>query len=142
MLERHERRLADDDTVEDDIFEEDAFEDAPSASGAIDLASMQRTFRLRPKIDRTGFYRIRARLSGGDGLQVERSLNLAVVDNTASISNGEFGWSLPGGEQPLSQAELLKLVSQVGVARVKFPVWADGEDNRAPLNGWSGSPNG
>lgn len=123
VLQTHERRLDD-----DDGFGGDTFGDTPAATGASSVASMQRTFRLRPKIHRTGFYRILARLSGGDGLRVERSLNLAVVDDTASISNGEFGWSLPGGEQPLSQSELLKLVSQVGVSRVKFPVWIDGED--------------
>ncbi len=39
---------------------------------------------------------------------------------------GEFGWSLPDGDQPLSLAALGQLLPQVGINWVKFPVWSGG----------------
>ena len=40
-------------------------------------------------------------------------------------SDGEFGWSLPRGEAPLSLRSLGQLAGHVGIHWLKFPVWYD-----------------
>ncbi|MEZ6070168.1 MAG: hypothetical protein R3C10_07775 [Pirellulales bacterium] len=124
VLESHEQRLS----------ENDDFGDAPPgtiARGTSTLASLKRTFRMRPQLDRTGLYRVYAHLHGGDGLSVEHELNIAVTDDAANGAGGEFGWSLPRGDTPLSQAELLMLASQVGIGKIKYPVWVDPANSEA-----------
>ena len=43
---------------------------------------------------------------------------------------GEFGWTLPDGDQPLSFQDLSRLLPQVGINWVKMPVWFDANDPR------------
>ena len=43
---------------------------------------------------------------------------------------GEFGWTLPRGEGPLSFHDLSRLLPQVGINWLKVPVWFDADDPR------------
>jgi hypothetical protein len=43
---------------------------------------------------------------------------------------GEFGWTLPNGDSPLSFQDLSRLLPQVGINWVKVPVWFDAGDTR------------
>ena len=43
-------------------------------------------------------------------------------------ASGEFGWTLPSGEGPLSISDLAELIGQSGVNWVKFPVWTSLQD--------------
>lgn len=49
-----------------------------------------------------------------------------VLPRQAAPAEGEFGWSLPDGDRPLSLASLAQLLPQVGINWIKFPVWSRG----------------
>ena len=51
--------------------------------------------------------------------------NLAVLEDFPAGSDGEFGWSLPRGEAPLSLRSLGQLAGHVGIHWLKIPVWYD-----------------
>ena len=70
--------------------------------------------------------RVRVTMSGQEGLILSRETTLAVLPQQSAPSHGEFGWSLPGGEKPLSLAALSQLLPQVGINWIKFPVWSGG----------------
>jgi hypothetical protein len=84
------------------------------------------TARWTPPIKEPGFYRVRVTMSGQEGLILARETTLAVLPQQAAPAHGEFGWSLPGGEHPLSLAALGQLLPQVGINWIKFPVWSGG----------------
>ncbi len=81
-----------------------------------------------PPIAGVGFYRARVAMLGRAGLVHQRELSLAIVRPEPNPQSGEFGWTLPGGDNPLSMAELTELLSQSGVNWVKFPVWSGGPE--------------
>ena len=76
-----------------------------------------------PPIPDSGFYRVRAAMPGRVGVVGQRELSLAVVQAQPNSATGEFGWTLPEGENPLTLAELSELLGQAGINWVKFPVW-------------------
>ncbi|HEV2973042.1 MAG TPA: hypothetical protein VGY55_23955 [Pirellulales bacterium] len=82
-----------------------------------------------PPMPDTGFYRVRVQMLGRTGVVHQRELSLAVVHAQANPASGEFGWTLPDGEGPLTLGELPELLGQAGVNWVKFPVWTSGQDN-------------
>ena len=59
-----------------------------------------------------------------------RDLTLAVIEPQSNPPGGEFGWSLPRGNEPLPLHELSQVVSQAGISWVKYPLWFEdiGED--------------
>lgn len=88
----------------------------------------------RPKIPRHGFYSVVVTMLSSDasGRQTEaerkmdrRVIWLAAVAPLPIASEGDFGWSLPKIDQPLSIADLTGLLPNVGVNWVKFPAWYD-----------------
>ena len=97
--------------------------DAAHASGIVGTAVWT------PPIPDLGFYRVRVAMPGRVGVVHQRELSLAVVRSQPSPANGEFGWTLPGGENPLTLGELTELLSQAGVNWVKFPVWTSSQDS-------------
>jgi hypothetical protein len=52
-------------------------------------------------------------------------LNLAVVAPQPTPAYSEFGWTLPRGDEPLSQSMLIDLLSQAGIHWVKYPLWCN-----------------
>lgn len=85
-----------------------------------------------PPITQNGFYEIRATMMGASGLMHRRVMTMAVVSRDVSPEGGEFGWSLPDGENPLDFQRMFDLLVTAGVSWVKFPVWyADNDTERA-----------
>lgn len=82
----------------------------------------------RPRLSEVGFYRLHAELQGKQGPVVERELSLAVIRREPQRASGEFGWSLPRGDEPLPIPVLAQLLGQVGINWVKFPLWHDVND--------------
>lgn len=82
----------------------------------------------KPRIPGNGFYRVRASLPGLAGTIIERSLQLVVVEPQGLPKQGEFGWSLSQGDDPLTIQQLEQLLKQVGIHWVKFPIWYQDQD--------------
>lgn len=89
----------------------------------------QGEMRWQPPITGYGFYRIRVRMLGKSDVLHERTVSLAVVRPQPPLTGGEFGWSLPHGEKPLSMNAMAGLLAQAGISWAKFPVWYDATDN-------------
>lgn len=88
-----------------------------------------------PDIEDYGFYKIRVEMlrendkeagqeiSEYDRQLEERVITLAVLPKLPRPAHGEFGWTLPMGENPLSFEVLADMLPRVGVHWVKLPVW-------------------
>lgn len=86
-----------------------------------------------PKIDDYGFYKIRVEMlredeenrefSDYDRQLEERVITLAVLPSLPRPKQGEFGWTLPMADDPLSFEILADLLPRVGVHWLKMPVW-------------------
>ncbi len=79
----------------------------------------------KPPIPGRGFYRVRVSMLGEGDNQLTRVISLAVLDKLENRAFGEFGWSLPRGQDPLPVNQLVGLLGQVGINWVKFPAWYD-----------------
>lgn len=79
-------------------------------------------------ISQPGYYRLRAKVSHDEKLVYESELRLAVANTAARPEQGEFGWTLPHGEQTLSLATLAQWASHAGLHWIKFPLWYDAQD--------------
>jgi hypothetical protein len=98
------------------------------------------TAEWRPNIPDYGFYRVVVRMTSSEAsensanterkFEDPRTVWLAVVPPLAMPRRGEFGWSLPEGDKPLSFQDLSRLLPQVGINWVKVPVWFDANDPR------------
>jgi hypothetical protein len=96
------------------------------------------TTKWRPKISDYGYYRVDVRMlssvSAGGRSDAERELAsrtiyLAVVPPLTMPRRGEFGWTLPDADAPLSFQDLSRLLPQVGINWVKTPVWFEANDS-------------
>ncbi|MEO8495066.1 MAG: hypothetical protein ABI614_08345 [Planctomycetota bacterium] len=89
----------------------------------------------RPPIDAFGFYRVRASISGQTSDPI--ATNIAVLQAFPKSKVGEFGWSLPRGDEPVVLKDLVGLLENAGIHWVKFPVWYGDEDKgRAEELAW------
>src|SRR5262249_4494325 len=89
------------------------------------------TAQWHPPISDFGFYRVRVSMQSATGTCREREVTLAVLRPLPPSPTGEFGWTLAGGDRPLSLDELTSLLPQVGIQWLKFPVWfGEQEDAR------------
>lgn len=78
-----------------------------------------------PPIPGPGFYRVHATIQDHSDLVHRRQLTLAVIRDNLDPPGGEFGWTLPQGDQPLPLPALCGLLSRAGISRVKYPLWFD-----------------
>jgi hypothetical protein len=106
--------------------------DLPAASNPADHSSEQE-YRVAEAdwqlpISHPGYYRLHAKVSHCELVLYERELRLAATDLAARPEQGEFGWTLPRGEQTLSLATVAQWASQAGVNWLKFPLWYDEQD--------------
>ncbi len=103
----------------------------PAASGFAGSANWKTT------LDTPGFYRVRVVVQGDRGVGLERDISLAIVELFNNPDEGEFGWTLPNGDDPHSLNTMANLLSMVGVNWIKFPVWYDATDQvRADHLAW------
>ena len=116
-------------------------EDTKKASDIVDGignapkgAAFEGVTEWRPKIPRHGFYSVVVTMLSSDdsGKQTEderkmdrRVIWLAVVPPLEMPPEGDFGWSLPEGDNPLSFQQLTGLLPNVGINWVKVPAWYD-----------------
>jgi hypothetical protein len=97
------------------------------------------TTEWHPNIPDYGYYRVVVQMlssnSAATRTDAERELSsrtiyLAVVPPLPMPRRGEFGWTLPDGDSPLSFQDLSRLLPQVGINWVKTPVWFGPDDTR------------
>jgi hypothetical protein len=112
---------------------------ADTAEGGDEPDGYEGKIKWQPKIPGYGFYRVVVRMTSSEsaaGLsnaehQLDsRTVDLVVVPPLDMPRQGEFGWTLPDGDDPLSFQELSRLLPQVGINWVKAPVWFDANDPR------------
>jgi hypothetical protein len=92
--------------------------DAPVYSGSVSW---------KPPINSPGYYYVRVQMPGELGTINRRELSLIILRPLPGQSAGEFGWSMPEGEGPLSIGELADLAGQGGIHYLKMPVWSSSE---------------
>ncbi len=80
-----------------------------------------------PAISKVGFYRVRATMLGTSDRWLTRETTFVVVNPIDHAAQGEFGWSLGRGEEPLAVGPLSQLLLQSGVHHIRFPAWFDQE---------------
>lgn len=91
----------------------------------------------KPPVTGNGFYRVRAVVGDGESILDERSTSFVVVDPARAGAGGEFGWSLPQGDEVHSLSWLAGVLREAGVQWVKFPVWySEKDDGRADRLAW------
>jgi hypothetical protein len=97
------------------------------------------TIKWQPKIPDYGYYRIIVRMLRSQGAEgrtdaerelASRTICLVVVPPLPMARYGEFGWTLPHGDTPLSFEDLSYLLPQVSINWVKFPVWFNPNDTQ------------
>lgn len=79
-------------------------------------------------ISQPGYYRLHAKLSHAEKIVYQSELRLAVADMATRPEQGEFGWTLPHGEQTLALTTLAQWASHAGLHWIKFPLWYDAQD--------------
>ena len=111
--------------------------DGPSSDGPSSDPDIWRgSADWEPPIPGPGFYRVLATMRGSDTSLCQRELTLAVIEPRATSPDGEFGWTLPNGDEPLAIGPLAQLIGQAGVSRVKYPLWYNdkqGDEDVRPL---------
>lgn len=99
-----------------------------------DKPSYEGEIGWQPPIRENGFYRVRVGMFNpdtGQPIGESRAITLAVVGEGLETSKyGEFGWSLPAADRPLSFDTLQELLPRVGVKMVKLPVWFQPDDHK------------
>ncbi len=102
-------------------------------------SSYEGSVQWRPQIQEHGYYRVVVQMlsskpaKGDHDIEQElasRTIYLAVVPPLPLPSKGEFGWTLPRADAPLSFRDLNRLLPQVGISWVKLPVWFSPDDTK------------
>jgi hypothetical protein len=119
----------------------------PAASAA-PQAGLTGSAKWKPPIPDYGYYRVRvsmqqaaadhaAELPSASTTILNRSLSLAVLRPLSRVAGGEFGWSIPNGEDPLPLHSLATLLNQAGIGWAKYPVWfSEKEQAQADRLAW------
>ncbi|HZZ71541.1 MAG TPA: hypothetical protein VFE24_04760 [Pirellulales bacterium] len=110
------------------IADENELGDRGPNSKANETSGFHGAITWKPKIKETGFYRVRVQIANQTSNLYERSTTLIVLPPGNRPTAGEFGWSLPDGDEPLPLVPLAELLGQAGVHYVKFPVWSAGRN--------------
>ena len=105
-----------------DAWAASALRPAPELTGQTGSVSWH------PPIPGCGFYRLRASLVGDNDVVLQHCVALAVLEKVEGRLEGEFGWSLPRGEDLLPEDDLVPLLSLANVNWVKYPIWYSPEN--------------
>lgn len=94
-------------------------------------AGYEGTLHWKPPISDYGFYRVRVAMLDSEhkGELEFQMITLAVMPPLDGPRGGEFGWTLPAADRPLSFDQLTQLLPRLGVSWVKLPVWFPLEDS-------------
>jgi hypothetical protein len=97
------------------------------------------TQKWHPTIPDYGFYRVVVLMKSAQSAKGNsdpekqlgsRTVDLVVVPPLPMPRRGEFGWTLPNGDRPLSFQDLSRLLPEVGINWVKVPLWFDATQPR------------
>jgi hypothetical protein len=93
-------------------------------------AGYEGTLSWKPPISDYGFYRVRVAMLDCEhkGELEFQTITLAVMPPLDGPRGGEFGWTLPAADRPLSFEQLTQLLPRLGISWVKLPVWFSLED--------------
>jgi hypothetical protein len=119
-------------------------EDTKKASDIVDgigntPAGYEGSTQWRPAIPGYGLYSIHVKMLSSDAsgkhTDAEREMDsrevwIAVVPPLPAPTQGEFGWSLPEGDHPLSFQQLSQLLPLVGINWLKLPAWYNAADTQ------------
>ncbi|MEM6799274.1 MAG: hypothetical protein AAF589_07140 [Planctomycetota bacterium] len=128
------QRLDGKEIVEEKLIREESRRASDIVDGYGNQASgYEGSTQWKPQIERHGgfgFYQVRVKmLSSESGAKIdERTITLAVIPPPVFKVRGEFGWTLPLADDPLSFSRLEELLPLVGLNWVKFPIWFPVED--------------
>jgi hypothetical protein len=75
-----------------------------------------------PKLPDFGFYVVQVCWQGEEQETLKRRATIAVVHPAELPRAGQFGWTLPGGDEPLESGTMAALLAQAGVHWAKYPV--------------------
>ncbi len=100
--------------------------ESPSAAARPALPG---TIDWKPPIDGAGYYAARVSMQTSQGVLHEKVIPLAVLKPLSETIGGEFGWTLPGGDEQISLDTLERLLPIVGINWLKFPLWYSAEDS-------------
>ena len=117
-------------------------EDSKKASDIVDgigntPAGYEGNTQWHPAIPGYGYYSVVVKMLSSDlsgkHTDDERKMDsrviwLAVVPPLPMPAQGDFGWSLPEGDHPLSFQELTQLLPMVGINWLKVPAWYNASD--------------
>ena len=104
------------------------------AKGGEEPDGYEGTIKWQPKIPDYGCYRVVVRMKSSESADgktasqnelASRTIDLVVVPPLEMPQEGEFGWTIPNRDQPLSYQELSRLLPQVGINWAKVPIWFD-----------------
>jgi hypothetical protein len=111
---------------------------AQNQTSSADSSGFTGSAKWSPPLRDPGFYRVRFKMKAdGNALMHERVVSLVVIRPQNRPLTGEFGWTLPRGDDPLPMGPLAQLVNQAGVHWVKFPLWYGSQElNRAERLVW------
>lgn len=122
-------KLEVDDALGRRLFETDlplqAVSDAPERTDHLRVEGSWRSSLREP-----GYYRVRATLTGSNGMLHVRETPLAVISPAEFPGQGPFGWTLADGEGPLPLSALVQVASQAGIHWIKFPLWYDDREQK------------
>lgn len=79
--------------------------------------------RLEP-----GYYRVRATLVDGQTTLAQQETPLAVLNQQRQPARGTFAWTLPSARYRDELPQLMPLLRQAGIQRVKLPLWLPADD--------------
>lgn len=85
----------------------------------------------KPPLPDFGFFRVHVRWEGQEKELLEGTATIAVLRPAVQPKAGQFGWTLPAGEDPLESAEMAALLAHAGVHWAKYPVTFTQADARA-----------
>lgn len=86
----------------------------------------------KPPIPGFGFYRVAATMQDAASGRLQRHATLVVARPITTSPEGEFGWTLPQGDQTMTLSDLVPLLSQSGIHWLKFPMWYSETDVARP----------
>ena len=102
-----------------------------SADEAATKSTEKRTLAWPLTLREPGLYRVDVVMKASGVIIHQGSVNIAVIAPDDAPAGGDFGWSLPKGDDRLSLEMLPQLLSQAGIGWVKFPMWYGPQEGRA-----------
>ncbi len=81
-----------------------------------------------------GYYLLNATLLEGDRPVTSRKIAWVVVEDVAHRFHRDFSWAAENGADPLSESQLVELAAAAGIGWLKYPVWAEPEDDERIAN--------